>query len=248
MTTDSCQGDAELWNNYNLYTTTTEVTDEVSIDFQGKIPDWLKGNLYRNGPGAHEVNNDPSTTFNHAFDGFAYIQKYNIDGAAQTVRFRGSFVKSRTYTESVKNGKLMTLQFGTDPCKSIFGRFQSLFYGRDHSAFTDDTGVTVQLVQNELLALTEIDVGNVLDPETLEPVGALVSLPYGRPKDPTLMSTTTAHVMFDAKRRMTVGYSSRMTKNGSFLDVVFIPEDLPTTENKGKDGSRRSLKAIPLCC
>ncbi|UJR13606.1 hypothetical protein I4U23_000619 [Adineta vaga] len=237
MTEKQCceKTDDEIWNNYNLYTSTNEYTDEKTIDFQGQIPDWLKGNLYRNGPGAHEINNDPATTFSHIFDGFAYIQKYSIDGSSQTLQFRGSFVKSRTYTESVKNGRLMTRQFGTDPCKSIFGRFQSFFYGKDPAMSTDDTGVTVQMVQNELLALTEIPVGNVLDPNTLEPIGPLVTLPYGRPKDSTIMSTTTAHVMYDAKRKMTVGYSSRMTNNGSFIDVAFIPEELSADDKKDDD-------------
>ncbi|CAF4132772.1 unnamed protein product, partial [Rotaria sp. Silwood1] len=46
------------WNNYNLFASTRDVEDEQIIEFEGKIPEWLKGTLYRNGPGAFEINND----------------------------------------------------------------------------------------------------------------------------------------------------------------------------------------------
>ncbi|CAF4080445.1 unnamed protein product [Adineta steineri] len=247
MTALSVDTEEQVWNNYNLFTSTKESTNEEIIKFQGKIPEWLKGNLYRNGPGAHEINGDPKTTFNHAFDGFAFIQKYNIDGSSQTVGFRGSFVKSRTYTESIKNGSLKTRQFGTDPCQSILGRFQNLFFGRDSTTHTDDTGVTVQVVQNELLALTETTTGNILDPDTLEHLGALVTLPYGRPKDSPIISMATAHVMYDNKRKMTVGYGNRMTNKGNFLDIVFIPNDISDEVPKVNDDDMDELISRSRC-
>jgi len=232
-TSNSSEKVEEVWNNFNLFASTTDSPNEETIEFQGKIPEWLKGTLYRNGPGANEVNNDSTTAFNHAFDGFAFIQKYNIDGALRTVRFRGSFIKSYAYTESLKQGRLITRQFGTDPCKSIFGRFQSLFTGRDPTTFTDDTGVTIQMVQNELLALTETVVGNILDPDTLEYIGPLTALPYTKPIDNLILAMATAHVMYDEKRKMTVGYSTKITSKGNFLDVVFT-SDKPSNEiNKG---------------
>ena len=97
MTSVINENDLQVWNNFNLYASTTESTNEEPIKFQGKVPKWLKGTLYRNGPGAQEINNDVTTTVNHAFDGFAFIQKYNLDGPSQRVRFRGSFIKSHIY-------------------------------------------------------------------------------------------------------------------------------------------------------
>lgn len=233
MTTVVDENGPQEWNNYNLYQSTTDSTKEETIEFQGKIPEWLNGTLYRNGPGANEINNDVTTSVYHAFDGFAFIQKYKIDGLTQTVRFRGSFIKSRAYLESLKTGRLVTRQFGTDPCKSIFGRFQSLFRGRDPTTFTDDTGVTVQMVNNELLALTETVLGNVLDPDTLEYLGPLTSLPYTKPVESELMSTATAHVMYDDKRKMTIGYSGRISRKEHWLDVIFIYDEQSNKDNKG---------------
>ncbi len=226
------ENESPVWDNFNLYASTTDCANEETITFQGKVPEWLKGTLYRNGPGANEINNDAKTSVNHAFDGFAFIQKYNIDGSSQTVRFRGSFIKSHAYTEAIKTGRLITRQFGTDPCKSIFGRFQSLFFGKDPTTFTDDTGVTIQMVNNELLALTEISTGNILDPNTLELLGPLTALPYAKELDSEMFSTTTAHVMYDEKRHMTVGYGGRITHKGHWLDVIFIPDDSANEEKK----------------
>jgi carotenoid cleavage dioxygenase-like enzyme len=243
MTSVIDENNSQVWNNYNLYASTTDSTNEEIIEFQGKIPEWLKGTLYRNGPGANEINNDEKTSVYHAFDGFSFIQKYNIDGPLQIVRFRGSFTKSHAYTEALKTGHLVTRQFGTDPCKSIFGRFQSLFYGRHPTSFTDDTGVTIQIVNNELLALTETITGNILDADTLELQGALISLPYTQQLDSEIMSIATAHVMYDEKRKMTIGYSGRITRKGHWLDVIFI-SDQPS--NQEKKGSLNFLKINKL--
>ena len=223
-----------VWDNSHLFTTTTESEKEEIIQFEGSIPKWLKGNLYRNGPGANEINGDPTTGVNHAFDGFAFIQKYNIDGPSQSVGFRGSFIKSYIYTNSLKNGYLTSRQFGTDPCKSIFGRFQSTFFKRAARFSTDDTGVTVQMVNKELLALTETVTGNMLDSDTLERVGPLTTLPYAKSVESEILTITTAHVMYDEKRKMTIGYASRMTRKQHWLDVIFIYEDDATAKPEKK--------------
>ncbi|CAF5064076.1 unnamed protein product, partial [Rotaria sp. Silwood1] len=187
-------------------------------------PQYFKPTLYRNGPGPFEINNDFKTSVNHAFDGFAFIQKYSVDGQSQLVRFRGSFIKSHAYTQSLLNNRLIVRQFGTDPCKSIFGRFQSLFRSHDPTTSTDDTGVTVQLVHNQLLALTETVTGNILDSDTLELQGPLITLPYSQSMDSEIFTITTAHVMHDDKRQMTIGYSGRITYKGHWLDVIFISD------------------------
>ena len=175
MSTRFASTNEEKWNNSGLFTSTTECNEEIQLTFDKPLPSWLKGCLYRNGPGQFELNNDPNTSVNHAFDGFAYLQKYLIDGELNTIHFRSSFIKSRTYEESSKQGHLITRQFGTDPCKTIFGRFQLLFSPLDSRFLTDDTSVTIQRVNNELLALTETVVGYVVDENTLETVAPLTT-------------------------------------------------------------------------
>lgn len=214
-----------VWDNFNLFASTTETAEEENVVLQGSIPEWLKGNLYRNGAGANEVNGDPTSAFYHAFDGFAFVQKYNIDGPSQTVRFISSFIKSHTYINSLKSGRLLARQFGTDPCKTIFGRFQTTILRREPAQYSDDTSITIQMVNNELLALTETSTANILDSDTLERLGPLTVLPYREVVDAEIVSISTAHIMYDPKRKMTIGYSARLTRKQHWLDVVFIYDD-----------------------
>ena len=55
-----------------------------------------------------------------------------------------------------------------------------------------------------------------------------------------ILTSSTAHLMYDSKRKMTVGYATRMTRShGHWLDVVFIFDEIdqqnnasPTTESE----------------
>jgi carotenoid cleavage dioxygenase-like enzyme len=234
MATSFPSSNEEKWDNSGLFTSTTECNKEIKLMFDKQLPSWLKGCLYRNGPGQFEINNDPKSSVNHAFDGFAYIQKYNIDGELNTIHFQSSFIKSRTYEESLKQGHVITRQFGTDPCKTIFGRFQLLFSPRDPEQYPDNTLVTIQRVNNELLALSEVVMGYVLDEQTLETVAPLTSLPFAKPMETEILTLTTSHVMYDSKRKMTVSYATRITKShGQWLDVIFISDDETKLSNTG---------------
>ena len=229
-----------VWDNFNLFASSTESAKEETIIFQGLIPVWLNGNLYRNGAGANEINGDPRTGVKHAFDGFAFVQKYNINGSSQTIRFLTTFIKSHTYTNSLKNGRLVSRQFGTDPCKTIFGRFQTIFLRRDPTNYSDDTSITIQMVNNELLALTETSTANILNSDTLERVGPLTTLPYRDVVDSEIVSLSTAHIMYDQQRKMTIGYSARLTHKQHWLDVIFIYDD----DAAGKPEGRGTFEKI----
>jgi carotenoid cleavage dioxygenase-like enzyme len=237
----------EKWNNASLFNSTEECNDQIELVFNEKLPKWLKGCLYRNGPGQYELNNNPDTSVNHPFDGFAYIQKYNIDGEKNTIHFQSSFIKSRTYKESVKHRKLITRQFGTDPCKRIFGRFQLLFSPLNPQTYPDDPSVTIQRVNNELLALTETVTGYIIDEKTLETVAPLTSLPFTKPMKTEILTLTTAHVMYNPKRKMTISYATRMTRShGQWLDVIFIFDDDVNHSNDDKESSKTSKYSLSI--
>ena len=75
--------------------------------------------------------------------------------------------------------------------------------------------------------------GNILDPDTLELLGPLTALPYAQALDSEILSLTTAHVMYDEKRKMTIGYSGRITRKEYWLDVIFISHEPSNEDKKG---------------
>ena len=227
------------FNNSNLFRNATECPKPVEIEFRGEIPSWLKGRLYRNGPGRFDLTDDRQTSsVQHPFDGFAFIHKYDFDGQINSIRFQSQFIKSRTYEESMRNGHLITRQFGSDPCKTIFGRFQLLFNPLNPQTYPDDPSVSIQRVNKELIALTETVTGYIIDENSLETVAPLVTLPFTKPLRSEILTLTTAHVLYDQKRRMTVSYAVRMTQtHGHWLDVVFIYEDPQTPQSQSASAS-----------
>src|SRR5438067_464506 len=53
--------------------------DEIKIDslpIQGKIPDWLEGTLYRNGPSIFEIEDEKIESW---FDGLAMLHKFKFE-------------------------------------------------------------------------------------------------------------------------------------------------------------------------
>jgi all-trans-8'-apo-beta-carotenal 15,15'-oxygenase len=66
-----------------------EVPEEVVLDVTGRLPEELRGTLYRNGPGRWEAG---GFVAQHAFDGDGLISKFVIDGGA--VRFQSRYVRT----------------------------------------------------------------------------------------------------------------------------------------------------------
>ena len=60
-----------------LFRTMEEHPERVALsNIDGKIPTWLKGSMFRNGPGQYEYGMDH---FRHIFDPSAIIQKIEFD-------------------------------------------------------------------------------------------------------------------------------------------------------------------------
>ena len=60
-----------------LFRTMEEHPERVALsNIEGEIPDWLKGSMFRNGPGKYEYGMDH---FRHIFDPSAIIQKIEFE-------------------------------------------------------------------------------------------------------------------------------------------------------------------------
>ena len=189
----------------------------------GSLPKWLSGSLYRNGPGRWDVG---GMTHGHVFDGLAVIRKVEIDGAAGSATYTHAFVQSRS-AAAAANGRMLR-EFGTDPAKTVFGRALTLFKGKidDNPDFSDNTNVSIIPMFGELIALTEVPIGYVIDAASLETKGRFTGSPEYHPMAWHEAATMcTAHRMYHPDRKLHVTVATRFTPPYYYYDVVLVPEE-----------------------
>lgn len=121
-----------------------------NLHINGELPAWLSGSFVSNGPGQFKVG---STHFNHWFDGFAMLKKF--DFMSDGIRFQNRFLQSKEYVESNKLGKLNANEFGTYSSKYKLGRILSsireLITGNAH----DNCVVNTTCIDENYIAMTE---------------------------------------------------------------------------------------------
>ncbi|KAJ3047274.1 hypothetical protein HK097_011693 [Rhizophlyctis rosea] len=77
----------------------TEQPDPIALTVQGTLPNWLKGSLYRNGPGIFDIEyedrhkNLKVFSVQHWFDGLGLVHRFQIDAgkAGDKIQYRGRF-------------------------------------------------------------------------------------------------------------------------------------------------------------
>lgn len=171
----------------------TDQHNEISIDslpVRGALPQWLTGDLIRNGPAMWTIG---QRRLNHWFDGMAMLHRFTFaDGA---VSYANRFLRTPDYL-SASRGTLRYSQFATDPCKSLFRRVVSRF----SSAWGGNANVNLSRVADDFVAMTEIPIQVVFDRTTLASVGVEDF------DDDISGSITTAHPHFDHVRQAALNY------------------------------------------
>lgn len=177
---------------------------EIQLDdlpLRGNIPPWLDGTLVRTGPAKFEVGKQ---RYKHWFDGLAMLHKFSFRGGR--VSYANRFIESKSYTEARKDGKISRGEYGTDPCRSLFGRVMSLFFPR----VTDNDNINVGMLAGKYIAMAETSMPIVFDPETLRTVG---HFDYGNElKGPV----STAHPHFDFTRKQAFNYRARLSRRSAY--------------------------------
>lgn len=170
------------------FTTQENEVQDVELEVEGSVPDWLEGSLYRNGPAKFEAGD---RELNHWFDGYAMLHLFEI--AEGEVRYSNRFLRSDAYQGS-RDG-MTHGEFATDPCRELFKRFFTFF---KPPSFTDNANVNVARVADDYVAMTETPLPVRFDPDTLE------TLEVGEyDVDGQL---TTAHPHYDSEREATLNY------------------------------------------
>ena len=202
-------------------TQTNELTIE-RLPIHGSIPTWVNGQLLRNGPAIFDVGAD---TYNHWFDGLAMLHRFGF--ADGNVSYSNKLLRSEGYEAAHAQGKISRTEFATDPCRSIFKRFATLFVEGDAS---NNTNVNVARLADRYVAMTETPIPVEFDPITLETVGVY---DYAGDVDGQM---TTAHPHHDFATGQTFNFVSKFGRVPSY-NIYSI----------GHDGRTRTLIAsLPI--
>jgi carotenoid cleavage dioxygenase-like enzyme len=176
--------------------------EEIAVDrlpVQGQVPAWLTGSLVRVTPAKLEVGD---RRLGHWFDGLAALNRFGFgDGA---VSYRSRFLDTEAYRKA-RRGEGVT-GFGTDPCRSIFQRVQSVF----SPDLTDNANVNLVRIGERHIAMTETPLPIEFDEETLATVGPL------RFADKDGGQVTTAHPHHDRGRDELVNYSVKFSRKSEY--------------------------------
>lgn len=157
-----------------LYATEVHDQEDVECELHGSLPEWLKGTFYRNGPGKFDVSPGGQHVVS-AFDGYAYVNRFKVDGKSKKVIFSGRFLETGRYRQLKKRGDMSyqgLLMKGTVPER------------KEHPAYIDKYGVDMggQININfmkigdknhsneHLLGLGEMPYGTEFNPDTLQTV------------------------------------------------------------------------------
>ena len=129
-------------------------------DIDGTLPSDLIGTLFRNGPGALDVNGH---TYGHPFDGDGMICALSFCG--DRVHFRNRFVRTPEYLAEQEAGKILY--------RSVFGtqREGGFWNNWFDFKFKNPANTNVVYQGDKLLALWEADSPYRLDPTTLKTLG-----------------------------------------------------------------------------
>lgn len=156
------------------------VEQDYTARVVGKLPDGLRGSLYRNGPGLFERGGLRKRTI---LDGDGLIQHFRFHESG--VHYRSRFVKTDKYKAESTAGHFIYPSWSTQAP----GGWPANFWVTE--GLKSQAGITVYLVNGRLYAFDESSYPYALDPATLETIG---ETSLGVPREDTIYS---AHSKID---------------------------------------------------
>ena len=205
----------------------------------GNIPAYAAGVLFRTGLGARNIQTDKNTTFtvNHWFDNLAQVHRFQIhapdaDHAKVRVTHNSRSTCDGLIARIKKTGGRDGISFGAkyDPCASLFQKLQSIFK-QAPKGNPNDLPSSVTLTANfpglsstgektagrsdpmNLANKTDNSTMQMLDPETLEPIGiAEQSVLHPALKGPL----SAAHACHDPVTGDVYNFNLEFGRNGTY--------------------------------
>ena len=225
-------------SGYILLRSLTKSQDiPVKASVKGKIPEWLNGSLFRNGPGRFKFGDK---TYKHLFDGQACVHKYKIKD--KEVEYSNKLLETKSYLRTL-NENLISPTFGTvDKTSNVFKRVKEFFLS---SETKDNVGVTVfPFANKQLYALTETNLICQLDPNDMSIKKTVNMKDYFDG-----IAKTIAHPHFDSDGSwINAGFNARKktyefikfdssAKSGKFEDIGESGKIIASIPSSYKDGA-----------
>lgn len=151
-----------MYEYYQGFSTLQEEINNIPLEINGEIPEWLKGTFIHNGPAKFEIGDQK---LNHWFDGYAMLHRFRFDNAQ--VYYTNAFLKSDDYQQSIKKQKICFPEFATNPKHYFFRKPSPL----KKTGLTDNTNINTIEINGKLIAMTETARYLHYDPMTLETLG-----------------------------------------------------------------------------
>lgn len=169
--------DAEPWGGL---ATSLDGDRAYAPRVEGRLPDGLRGTLYRNGPGLFDRGGKRRRAL---LDGDGLVQSFRFgeDGAF----YRARFVRTDKFVDEERAGKLVWATFSTQAPGGVFAN------ALPQRKIRSQAGITAVPRQGRLFAFDEMALPWELDPESLETVGETT---LGLPRD---LTTYAAHNKVD---------------------------------------------------
>ncbi|EXJ91114.1 hypothetical protein A1O1_04221 [Capronia coronata CBS 617.96] len=187
------------WPNTLGFDVHYEEREPVELRVEGTIPAYTAGTLFRTGLGPRSFQTSTASKFtvNHWFDNFSQIHRFQIHAphgdALVRVTYNSRLTSDGLIERIKKAGKLDGFTFAAkyDPCKSFFRKVQSVFHSSAEPK-PNEVNVGVTMSANfpglsrigekmdgphdptrgiTLCNKTDATMMQMIDPETLEPVG-----------------------------------------------------------------------------
>jgi carotenoid cleavage dioxygenase-like enzyme len=196
----------------------------VPAKIEGKIPDWLRGEVVRTCPAIFE---ESDWRARHWFDGLGMIYAFRIGDLG--VDFRSRLLDSETARDA-RRGEANLGSFGTPTVRPLLRRILEPI-----PRISDNTNVNIVRLGQELVAMTEGDRQNVIDDETL---AALRPVVYS--KDTLSRTIMSAHPQFDFERGKVLNVATGFGVGG----VISLYEHAPTSRRRDVVGSWQT-KRVP---
>ena len=138
-----------------------EVDEPMELKVTGHVPEWLKGKLFRNGPGKFSVGDKRLT---HWFDGFAFVSSFEFK--KNKIYYQAAFLKSDQLLESIELNDLKLSGFGQN-----LGESPAKHISRDgQKVKTANASINIERVGKHLIAFGKTPLPIEFEPSTLKTI------------------------------------------------------------------------------